>query len=600
MPGTPAIRRVSRGVRLRQAAILGFGAVLLQLWVGRDAARLSFSWTPLLIGVTYTVAAVSGGRRGSYWPTGLVLLGWGAAVVAFSEVRPDLDGSGVYAFGIGLGVTLAAVAERLGARVDLLAVGVTAMAAGAVLALAVRVESLDDATTYATGHRARGPREPRLRGAGRGNGPRLTGLRPRWPRRTSGDYARAVSLARRSRRLLIALVVLGAGPAATPAAARTPLGLTACRAIGGTYQCSGVVRSWDGVPLDTTVTLPSQGALAAGALPLVAELNGLGNSKWEYLDPASKAYTDNAYGWARRGYAVLTATARGFWGSCGTPESRSADPVGCARGWIHLADTRYEVRDAQELIARLVDDGVADPRRLGVTGDSYGGGQTIALAALSDRVMLPDGSLVPWRTRAGVRLRLAAAAPVIPWTDLVGAIAPNGLTRSVGITPSEAIRRPVGVFKASIANAIFAATTAAIGPGQPVGEPFVPGRPMGYLAPPGADPSADVAAYVARADAGSPTPTPTSPVSSRTSSASAPPTGSTRARPRRRCWWAAASRTTSSRSTRRCATSTACAATTPGCRCTSCSGTSATSAPATRSPTGPGSSRRSTPGWTTT
>nr|MBA2347086.1 hypothetical protein [Solirubrobacterales bacterium] len=54
---------------------------------------------------------------------------------------------------------------------------------------------------------------------------------------------------------------------------------------------------------------------------------------------------------------MLTYTARGFWGSCGTPESRAADPVGCARGWIHLADTRYEVRDAQELIGRLVDDG---------------------------------------------------------------------------------------------------------------------------------------------------------------------------------------------------------------------------------------------------
>ncbi len=146
---TPPIRPITRGARLRQAAILGVGALLLQLWVGVDGARLPFYWTPGLIGAVYTAAAVSGGRRGSYWPTGLVLLGWGATVVYLAKARPDLDGAGAYAFGIGLGVTLAAVAERLGARVDLLAVGVTAMGAGAVLALTTKVESLDDATTYA-------------------------------------------------------------------------------------------------------------------------------------------------------------------------------------------------------------------------------------------------------------------------------------------------------------------------------------------------------------------------------------------------------------------------------------------------------------------
>jgi hypothetical protein len=252
------------------------------------------------------------------------------------------------------------------------------------------------------------------------------------------------------------------------------------------------VPSWDGVPLDTTVTLP---AGRTGGLPLIADIHGFGNSKSEYLDPASDAYTGNAYTWAKAGYAVLTYTARGLWGSCGTLDSRAAAGVGCTKGWIHLADVRYEARDTQELIGRLVDDGTADAKRMGVTGDSYGGGQSLELAALRNRVMLPDGELVPWRSPKGTPLSLAAAAPVIPWSDLIGAIAPNGRLDTIA---------PVGVFKTSFMNGIAAAAQFATGPGQPVGQPFVPGRPMGYLAPPGVDPDADVLGWVQRADQGEP------------------------------------------------------------------------------------------------
>ncbi|HEX2087825.1 MAG TPA: CocE/NonD family hydrolase, partial [Solirubrobacteraceae bacterium] len=300
------------------------------------------------------------------------------------------------------------------------------------------------------------------------------------------------------RAALVAVLTLLLAPAAAAAA---PLGLADCGPREGVHQCSGVVETWDGVPLDTTVTLPREGA---AGLPLVVAIHGFGNSKHEYLDPASTAYTDNAYGWARDGYAVLTYTARGLWGSCGTPESRAARPAACARGWIHLADVRYEGRDTQELVGRLVDEGVADPRRIGVTGDSYGGGQSLMLAALRDRVTLPDGTLVPWRSPSGTPLAIAGAAVVIPWTDLIYAIAPNGSTLTYAIAPPDASFSPVGVEKASVAAAVFAAAQNAIGPGQPVGEPFVPGRPMGYVAPPGADPEADVTSWVARATAGPP------------------------------------------------------------------------------------------------
>jgi hypothetical protein len=126
------------------------------------------------------------------------------------------------------------------------------------------------------------------------------------------------------------------------------------------------------------------------------------------------------------------------------------------------------------------------------------------LAALRDRVMLPNGRLRRWRSPRGVSLRIAAAAPVIPWTDLVYAAAPNGATLTYAIPPPGAEFTPVGVQKATYVNGIFAAAQFAVGPGQPVGEPFVPGRPMGFVAPPGVDPGADVNTWVARTSAGEP------------------------------------------------------------------------------------------------
>ena len=302
-------------------------------------------------------------------------------------------------------------------------------------------------------------------------------------------------------RLLGGAVVLTAMLVAAAPASAGPLGLSDCHRVGPLQQCSGLVRTWDGVPLDTTVTLPAPGARDR---PLIALVHGFGNSKWEYLNPEETAYTGNAYAWARAGYAVLTHTARGLWDSCGTPQSRLANAAECADGYVHLADVRYEVRDTQTLIGRLVDEGIADARRIGATGDSYGGGQTAMLAALRNQIVLPNGRRAPWRSPKGRPLRVAAAAPIIPWTDLIGTIAPNGRTLTYAVTPPPSSGRPVGVFKASVATAIAVAAQFATGPGQPLGEPFVPGRPMGYLSPPGADPQSDVIGWVTRALQGEP------------------------------------------------------------------------------------------------
>ncbi|MEJ7714534.1 MAG: hypothetical protein WKF40_02020 [Thermoleophilaceae bacterium] len=69
-----------------QGALLGGGALVLALTAGAD--RLPFYWTPLILGLSYLVAAIVDGPRGGYWATALGLTGWGLAVVYMGEVRP--------------------------------------------------------------------------------------------------------------------------------------------------------------------------------------------------------------------------------------------------------------------------------------------------------------------------------------------------------------------------------------------------------------------------------------------------------------------------------------------------------------------------------
>ena len=88
-------------------------------------------------------------------------------------------------------------------------------------------------------------------------------------------------------------------------------------------------------------------------------LHGVGGSKADGATDATR--------FAANGYAVVVPSARGFGRSCGVADSRGP---GCERGWLHLADQRYEARDVQQLLGLLVDQGVADASALGVTGIS--------------------------------------------------------------------------------------------------------------------------------------------------------------------------------------------------------------------------------------
>jgi acetyl esterase/lipase len=270
-----------------------------------------------------------------------------------------------------------------------------------------------------------------------------------------------------------------AAPAGASAAIDQVFDRIACVPNDGVRFCQGTtatrVPTFDGVPLDVNVTLPATGD---GGFPVIVSLHGYGSSK-SGLDAVTKRY-------ARKGYAVLSYTARGFNESCGTPQNR-LDP-GCLRGWVHLADSRFEVRDTQYLAGLLADQGVIDGQRVGVTGISYGGGQSVQLAVLRDRVRMPDGRYVPWVSPVkGLPMRIAAAAPVIPWSDLAYSLVPNGRTLDYTVAgPTEGID-PIGVLKSSFVAGLFASGQAA-----------------GYYAPIGVDPSADLTTWFARFNAGEP------------------------------------------------------------------------------------------------
>lgn len=268
---------------------------------------------------------------------------------------------------------------------------------------------------------------------------------------------------------------------AAPASADVqPFGTLSCTPREGVRYCEGStatrVKTWDGVPLDADVTLPASGD---SNLPLVVLLHGWGGHKAGFSD---------AKPWAERGYAVIAYTARGFGESCGSASSRAADPAGCAKGWVHLADIRFEARDTQYLSGLLADEGIADPQRVGVTGISYGGGQTLELATLRDRVMQTDGSLVPWTSpQKHLPMTIAAAAPVVPWSDLVYSLLPNGRTLDYRLTGPTDDLSPIGVMKQSYVNGLYAS-----------------GEANGYYAPPGVDPGADLRTWFARISAGEP------------------------------------------------------------------------------------------------
>ena len=217
--------------------------------------------------------------------------------------------------------------------------------------------------------------------------------------------------------------------------------------------CSAKLASFDGTPLDVTVTLPAR--RPRRALPLVVFLHGFLNSKREYLsdtregtgpDRGGDAYKTvrwNNVWFASRGYAVLNYSARGH---------------GDSGGNIDLASKHTEVRDTHHLTGLLADDSRTrdllariHPRRVAALGGSYGGGQTWLLLTTRGRGARQYGS---WVSPSGRGMRLAAAAPQFTWTDLLSSLAPNGRGTS----------SPLGIAKITIIDALAATANTKLPP----------------------------------------------------------------------------------------------------------------------------------------
>ena len=230
--------------------------------------------------------------------------------------------------------------------------------------------------------------------------------------------------------------------------AASKLGMTCSAASSSDHRpvhymsCSGEIPSFDGIGIDTDLSIPVG---ATSPLPAVLMLHGWGGDKtdWESTstagDGADSWHWNNVF-FVSNGWVAVNTTARGFQESCGMQDQ----DANCTDGFTHLSDRRFETRDSQTILGKLVDAGIASRRKLAATGGSYGGGQSWLLATST-----------PWKSPKGTRLQLAAAVAKYPWTDLLDSLAPNGRA-TPDRNQSGPHNDPFGVPKESYIDGLYA------------------------------------------------------------------------------------------------------------------------------------------------
>ncbi len=138
-----------------------------------------------------------------------------------------------------------------------------------------------------------------------------------------------------------------------------------------------------------------------------------------------------------------------------------------------------------------MDEGFAKPDALGATGISYGGGETMELAYLRDRVQKVSSNpndFEPWVSpEKKIPMTLAAAYPRWPWSDLVSALLPNGRFLDFDASTVDKSRFPPGVPIQSYIEGLYAL-----------------GNTSGFYAAPGSDQEADITNWNNRVLAGEP------------------------------------------------------------------------------------------------
>jgi predicted acyl esterase len=248
------------------------------------------------------------------------------------------------------------------------------------------------------------------------------------------------------------VLVLAAGAQAKPRPtlaqlAASKLGLTCSKVTTPdkvSYEkCTGQIASFDGLGLDTDLSIPLK---AGHARQTVVMLHGWSQDKTVWESSTKAGSSADSWHWnnvwfVSKGWVVVNYTARGFQQSCGvTDQDANCTP----NGYTHLADRRFETRDSQTILGKLVDAGIANRRELASTGGSYGGGQTWNLA-----------TSLPWKSPKGVKLQLAAGVAKYPWTDLNDSLAPNGRATPAAKQPASH-DIPYGIPKESYISGLWA------------------------------------------------------------------------------------------------------------------------------------------------
>ena len=234
-------------------------------------------------------------------------------------------------------------------------------------------------------------------------------------------------------------------------------------------------KSFDGVPLDANLALPASGD---SLLPLVL-LHGYGGAKlgFDQIQAWAAARLRRADLHARAASTTRAAARRRAWS---TPSA--ARRAGCA--WTTCA-TRRATRSTWP--ALLVDAGCrrrADRRDRRVLRRRRVDGPR---GAERPRHAAQDGTLAPWRQRRpDARCASPAAAPVIPWSDLVAALEPQRPHARLPVacpTRTSARRRGEAVVRAGL---------------------YAAGLGAGYYAPAGVDPRPTSRRWFAHINAGEP------------------------------------------------------------------------------------------------
>ena len=198
---------------------------------------------------------------------------------------------------------------------------------------------------------------------------------------------------RRSARIPTALVCL-------PARARRRPGCSARARAEQGLACNGfLASSVDGTLLDVSVAVPA----------------GPGRIRWSRCCMAGVA--------AGRATATSPIRCSRTGTRCCVIRRVASDARG---GQVNLADIHVELEDLRSMIGQVVDQPelALNADAVGVTGVSYGGGQT--WLALHPAFQSPHG--------ANVRIR--AVVPIVPWTDLVYSLLPNGRPECRSIRPA--------------------------------------------------------------------------------------------------------------------------------------------------------------------